>query len=499
MNPKEATSKDSVLTSCCETIFLVIILIFNILKIIYQIGRNSSFNIEIGLQIPVNGAIIRETEFKCYEFYNDTHCEFHNIYFNGQSFYAYTNKYEDIKPVMINPTNFTPYWKPKQLKKAQLKKIKLEIRKGVSQIIENPYPDNIGHTLLDVLHPLFIKLLMRNYSSSQGFDLYMNKMNYFEIGIQYKKFHQRNREVITNFTKGSVYILDPKPLKFKKMIIIEHLYTGVGRIGQRYINKDFNMPSAIDFNSIQQFRDRFYQIYNVSLPKKRDRILIVNNKRFAIYRKKLKSFANDFGKQYPQFKTSYVNYKEIPFREQLILLSETILYVTAPGTAMLNFIFLTDKTFMYNIGTINMHRKDRYLEESIVESLPYVQVFYYFDNEFAKPYNFTKVNIDLCEIVNNHVIPNNFSRNWKEKGSGLSIIGKKFTYYCGLFPNSCDAYIKSIYSVIDNNYICEEACSWPEPILFNYCYNKEFCKFLPELPFVCDHNYSCKIINPNAN
>lgn len=473
---------------------LFLIAILNLLFLLQKYQKSD--NREKFLFITPTGT--KKTKFECYELYNDTHCEFHNIFFDGQSFFASTNEYNNIKPVMINPMNLTKYWKPKRLNSTNFNEKKLSTRKGISFIVENTYANNIGHTLLDVLHPLFLKLLMLNFSSDQEFDLYINRNNYVDIGID-RKFPRKIQEVFTSFSKGSMYLLDPKPPKLKELVIIEHLYAGVGRLGQRYINRKFNMPAAIDFNSIQQFRNRFYKIYNISIPKKRDKILFVNNRRFAICRKQFKSLALKFGNQFPQYTSKYVSYKGIPFRDQLILLSETILYVTGPGTAMLNFIFLTDKTFMYNTGDAHDNRKDRYLEELIVESLPYVQVFYYYGDTISNSYDFSKINEDLSDIVKTHLIPNNFSRNWNESGSGLSFVAKKYTYYCDLFPKSCDFYLQSIYSMQENGILCLESCSWPEPILFNFCKKKKLCKFNAELPFVCDHNYSCKIINPTAN
>lgn len=438
---------------------------------------------DYGLALRLNiYSNISETTQRCYKLYNETHCEYYNIYFDGQYFYADTKEYESMIPININSHKFAPPWKPNHLNSTQKVKAPTSIRKGVSIIIQIPYADNIGHHYLDVLHPSFLKLLMLNLSKDTPFDFYIHKRRYPELKIG-RRFSKPHRELYRKFSKGNLYVLDPLPTPYPEMVMIERLLVGVGKHGLQH-NRYQRLLGSRDYDSLSLFRDRVYEVYQINKNVERNKILIINNKRFVNGKSSLIGIISNLSKRYPQYKIEFVDFYYIKYRKQLQMLSQAIMLISAAGTGLLNHMMLQDYSYIYNMGQLNFEGPCLYYEEFVAESQPRLQAFYYYEPGILPHYNTTLVYSDLCRIMDNNVVPKVFSRNMSLSGSGLSFVGQLSENYCRLFPDYCDNY-----------YRCYPSCIWPSQILLNSCRNtsQPNCDLKP--PFACDQNYNCKIVN----
>lgn len=441
-----------------------------------------------------------DTTFKCYNLYNDLHCEYHDIYFDGKSFYARTDNYKDIPRVMINPLNFTPYWKPKHIKESTINKISSKIRKKLSFIIEIPYGDNMGHVTLDNIYPIHLKLELLHLNRDSAFDIYSNQRQYTNMPNPVKRsFTTRFQGVFTTFSKGELYDCDPvvgTSQQYEELVLVKHLYAGVGKMGQRYLNQNYCMLGVKEFNLVSKFRDRFYDTYEVNRSVPKDLIMLVDNKRFDDKGSFIR-LAQVLKNKYPSYSVKFVNFAKYSFRNQLKLIARTIFYVSGPGTALTSHVFLQDRTYLYNIGVLAVPPTlyDRYLEEYLAESTPWIQPFYYFDNPRATSVNFNLLGKELSHIIETHIITNNFTRNVSEHGSGLSFIGKKFIHYCSMFGNFCDDYFYYMYAKREHGEGCPAWCAWAESILKNSCdSNHKQCPYPFKIPFKCNENFDCQLV-----
>lgn len=436
---------------------------------------------------------IKETTFKCYQLYGDTHCEFNNIYFDGQNFFANTERYKDITPIMINPLNFSKYWKPRLLNESYMSKVGTDVRERLSMIVEVPFGNNPGHNLLDNLHPMFLKLLILNISPKTPFDVYVNEKKYPRLGMT-QKFQPRMKEIYRKFSMGDLYVLQPPPERLEKLVVVKHLYAGIGRHGQKYLNRNYTIVGSREYNSLKLFKDRFHEIYNIKTRHPRNKILIINNKRFVGIIDNLPQLMTKLGKIYNQYSFQFADLAAIKFKKQLQMFEQTILYVSGPGTGLTSHIFLPHHSYVYNLGDFTKERELYYMEEYISESMPYIQTFYYSDNKPSKIYNMTLIEEELVNIIENYVKPHKFTRDPSIHGSGLSYVGKKLIYYCGMFPDYCDFAIRESYRYDVHSIKCGD-CAWAEKLLWNRCgsTNTQGCTFMSDPPFICDENFSCKI------
>lgn len=298
---------------------------------------------------------------------------------------------------------------------------------GITNYYTHYYEHNIGHGLYDTLYPSFLTLI--NFFNKD--DIYTNLINLLYIpGWICPLNCSRNwiLNIMSKFSKSNNLIKNN--LEKDKIYKFEILIAGSGYAGISSINKNGIMPGKELF-ALEKFRDRFYQVYNITPNIKNFNninIIIVDSDRYSKIEKEYLLKINEELKK--NYNCNYIYWKDYcNFKEQLQLLNNIDIYISACGTSMNNFPFLNKNSILINLGTNKSGEKNiKQLMEVNMCLLSndilvdYYDIFNY--NEILynpvleiieKNINILKNNINNTNEKNiiNTIIPN-YIKIWKE-------------------------------------------------------------------------------------
>lgn len=340
--------------------------------------------------------------------YNDLYC------IDGVLTYI-TNQYIDLP--YVNKWTNTYSWRPiikvvndidSFLADKQLKNITLATYSDIMWI------SNIGHALFDCLYPIYLALVKFGYEED-SFDIVVNKWD---------NWKEKATDMMLTFSKGKIIELQNKDnYHFNKLI------AGTGRTGNRVIREDYVLYGK-KYNGISKFANRMMNVYNIPTTNNNatPHIIIVDNKRYSTYeRDVINNIVNTF--QSKGMDIQYIYWQKYPsFKDQMIEVEKTNIYISAPGNAIMYVPFLKKGSVIINLGWMehtqtntirpnliipNATKPDYifpgFMEQSVCSSVPDVSTIYYDRYEYNNIEEQPLIDIinRACILINENIILDN--------------------------------------------------------------------------------------------
>jgi len=294
---------------------------------------------------------------------------------------------------------------------------------GITNYFSHYYEHNIGHGLYDAIYPSFLTLL--DFFNKD--DIYTNLINILHVpGWKCPLNCSRNwiLNIMSKFSKNNNLIKNN--LEKDKIYKFEILIAGSGYAGISSINKNGIMPGK-ELLALEKFRDRFYEVYNITKKIKNlnsINIIIVDSDRYSESDKEILLKINEELKK--NYNCNYIYWKDyINFKDQIELLNNTDIYISACGTSMNNFPFLNNNSILINLGTNKSGDKNiKQLMEVNMCLLSNNLLIDYYDIFQENDYNYDKIlklinkNINLYKGIENNIIFKpilpNYIKIWQE-------------------------------------------------------------------------------------
>lgn len=364
-------------------------------------------------------------------------CIFKNIYYYNNRWIIYSNTYNSTN-LCLNIYSQQLYycWKPFIYSYNEYHNISLPIEKvyyDLSIPFLLTYKKNYGHAFWDDLYAVYTSIVKCGYKNEK-FNLVIP--NNYKV----KEIHFLNDiyNVAQKFSKGSNIYLNR--LK-NNIILFKTLIVGSSHHCQRCVTTDYSLKYSREYNITRLFRDRMYEVYNI-IPKYENPIegIIVDNKRYNDYEKGvLQSIIKHF-KRSKIIKLSYIDFRNYTtFYNQLKLLSRIHIYISGPGTGLMNFPFIPDPGVVIHLGHIHFGCP-QYLEQYMLEGSPHYKAFYYSPEKRMKRMNYSYV-INLIENAYNYIKSN--KRIYIQREENLNSIGKLFVKICRENKEVCERLISN--------------------------------------------------------
>jgi len=239
--------------------------------------------------------------------------------------------------------------------------------KGNTLHFSHYYEHNISHSLYDALYPIYMAYL--NFFDGQEnapVNMFLNILidQSWRAPNNYRATRQWVLDVFKDFCYGGQFILKKTVnynLKFNCLIV------GADRAGISSTNKLGIMPGK-NLYALEKLRNRFFKIYKI-IKQKRDKlsILFINSTRYNQQENIILKQLMDYYKS-KNYSVKYLDWKDInSFKDQLMIMNETDIQISAAGSAMLNFPFLNNNSININLGSkdYGSHNKPTLLEINI--------------------------------------------------------------------------------------------------------------------------------------
>lgn len=143
--------------------------------------------------------------------------------------------------------------------------------------------------------------------------------------------------VIQQFSNGKIiYLNDLKD----KIILFDKLIVGSSHQCQSCVSLDYSLKYSREYNITRLYRERMYKVYDIK-PSFNYPIegIIVSNKRYSQYEMNLLINITKHYQNSNYIKLYYIDFKNIKsFYKQLKLMRGIHIYISGPGTCLLNFL-----------------------------------------------------------------------------------------------------------------------------------------------------------------
>ena len=465
--------------------------------------------------IKINGNL--ETKIDCIGHGNNQSCVVENLYFYQKTFWIFTTKSVRYPlfsvrigawishQLIVNRRRFYSYVDLEEFVRIRINPIVIP---NVTVYFDQPWLENIGHALFDGLYPAFVALIRFSPRHLHPFRILLSGSDDFARS-------DFTRDVYRRFSGlGIINATIFEILSNEEWFAFEELVVGSGDFCQRCLQSNLQIPAGITLNASKLFRDRIYRQYhfqNSHSNKQRhsDKILnafIVDNKRFTSqdkqqinlaieqinrdtrYSQRIIFINNQTKPKWPLIHVTYISYPSLAINNDaslqfnvtdiqstlvnmtkkmfahLLLLEQTDIYVTGPGTAQMYQTFLSDGSVNINLGGVAyLHRNDTsknytsFMEQYLTSGTPYIKGFYYPINERTKGIQ-KDILIQLLReaaqmILNGFSIPVNPHEN-------LAPDGQLFVELCQLDEDFCKTLTDRWR---DDHLECID--TWPEDII----------------------------------
>lgn len=270
-----------------------------------------------------------------------------------------------------------------------------------------------------------------------------------------------------------------------QIVVFKSLVVGIGAMSSRYFHADLRLPIAVP-NALQLYRDRLYRTLNVDpptpltpvIPGTPIKAIAVHNKRWKEGDRALfASLANvtyiDFGNKD----------KGQSLQSHLLLLRDTQVYITGPGTSLIYHPLLPDGSVVINVGALvgqdNDHKCTTKKNMPFFKEIAYAPTAYTYQHVLYHNSALRQSGLDLDEIQRL------LSDAWTKVGStplsfvdNLSAEGQLFVRACTQPSNPCREFLAVInsdyaYSVSPQHsrtmdrYTCSR--TWMEFAVYEVC------------------------------
>ena len=436
-------------------------------------------------------------------------CLFKNLYYTKKTFWILTMKHTRISFPHVCIGAFAAYESsPERRTFVSHEDLETFVQNQMHPIVipdlsvyfEQPWLENIGHALFDGLYPAYVALIRFAPRHLHPFRLLVCAPNT-------RCQDCWSEDVYSRFSGlGSVALPDLEALSSSKWFVFQELLMGSGKMCQRCLQPNLQLPGGVELNGSRLFRDRMYEKHGLQLPTARRKhsaeqrnlrtplkVLVIDNKRFSAQdkreihaaideingdtrmRKNIMAW-NEIDSKRPLIQITYLDFRLLvsdngsdkrQFIRHLQFLSTTDIHVTGPGTGQMYQTFLSDGAVHINLGGIKLGLVKNisvnftsFMEQYMTAGTPYIKGLYYPIN--SRPLGVKKEEVVKLVREAARLIMQGFSLPVNPR-ENLAPDGQLFTEMCSLDSQFCT-------SVTERSFDSENACidTWPEEIIHEY-------------------------------
>ena len=230
----------------------------------------------------------------------------------------------------------------------------------------------------------------------------------------------KNKEIYQTFSKTNRFLIYEYLLQEKNNYIFEIVVSGSYGSGISCANENA-MLIGNDINGVKKFRDRMLKVYNINNDSKinnaKKKVIIVDSNRYSIDTKNTLYKINSYLNTTNLYDCNYITWNNIKsFKNQLELVNCIDIYISGPGTGMLNFPFLNDNKRVINIGAENISNVGvfGYIDNTLI-----CHVSQYINCDFYDIIKYKKVLYsELLDLIINNNLPKiiipNYIKIWRD-------------------------------------------------------------------------------------
>lgn len=440
-------------------------------------------------------------------------CLFKNLYYADKTFWILTVKgvdlpFADVRIGAFVAFEFSPerrtFFSERELEtfvKFRSKPISIP---NLTIFFEQLWLHNIGHALFDGLYPAYVALLRFAPKHLQPF-----RLLYDAPGTNCQ--HCMSEDVYSRFADlGAMRLFDLANRSMHRWFVFDELLVGSGKLCQRCLQKNLQLPGGHDLNGSQLFRDRMYRRHDLPMPASRQqhsteqrnplvrlRAVVIDNKRLTDQdrneihaamieinhetHENIRRVAsnNQSNTTWPMILMHYVDFRTIStsepkasksapanqeFAQHLQLLKTVDIHLAGSGTGQMYQTFLADGAVHINLGgVISTSEEARarnytsFMEQQVTAGIPYIRALYYPIN--ARPFGIKKDEVVKLALQAARLIFTGFPIPVNPQ-ENLAPDGLLFTEMCQLDAQFCAA-------VTARPLVLEGSCAdtWPEEIV----------------------------------
>ena len=450
-----------------------------------------------------------ETTVKCIGPVRNRSCLYKNLYYTNKTFWMLTTRHSKISfaPVRVGAFvsfEFLPehrtFLSYEELETFFYNQVHPIVLPNVTVYFEQPWLENIGHALFDGLYPAYIALI-------RFAPKHLHRFRLLVYAPSTRCQDCWSEDVYSRFAGlGSMMLPNLEALSLSGWFVFEELLVGTGKMCQRCLQPNLQLPGGVELDGSRLFRDRMYATHglqhpvvrhnhsaeqrNVSLPLN---ALVIDNKRFTSrdkseihaaideinddtrIRRNTMTWDQTDSKQ-PLIQITYLDFRLLvsdaesirkQFVSHLQFMSTADIHVAGPGTGQMYQSFLPDGSVHINLGGVRL-ASDRnismnftsFLEQYMTAGTPYIKGLYY--SISTRPLGINRG--DIVKLVRDaaQLIMRGFSLPVNAR-ENLAPDGQLFTEMCSLDRQFCASVTERLAGV-------EQVCSetWPEDIVYEY-------------------------------
>lgn len=369
------------------------------------------------------------TEFKTFNDKSNGDCViYHNILFKNGTFYVLNNNTKLDNNVYLSRCYYhkislndglSHRWEPIYISNDDINIDKIE--ETVTFFCEEDVPGHIGHTIIDSIASQFSSLKIcgidlntkTKIKTLQKLYRYEKKtINFDEEDMKQKHIpHARTAEKAMElpdvkesykllFGEGKTYLHEYSKQNKDKFVLFKCLVVGSSHKGGGSFNYDYKSLNGYD-GAWKDFRDYCYIRCNIVKMQSHPKMILLNNPdNDERTDRQVKGSSDIINLLKTQPNSKVISWNNIStLKEQIILMSETHIYISLDGTAALNSIFLPDNSIFINLGILINNDVVHYRSISVFAACNYIKVIYL--NDFLQNKYTVNSSILLNNIINN--------------------------------------------------------------------------------------------------
>lgn len=334
-----------------------------------------------------------------------TQAKYKNIYFiDNEFFFLTTDNTITLKPVYTHVKltskryTFLPqlrFFLNENEMQLFLLKCNLMKLRGNTIFVSGYYDVHNMHFITDTLYSTYVTFLKTDHKWNEEFNVLYESPK--EIG----GISKHNMNVFKTFSKSDAFIFYDQIQN--NNVVFDEFISGMHMHGSITLHK-MGYLAEKDENTMQQYRDRFIEVYNIQKINDTINVIIVDNNDIHHIISELLNYVKQ---NFQNVNCRIVKWDNKSWREQLEIAYNTQVYITGPGSAAFNFMFMQDNSVKINLGRI--YKGYDYLpNDCIFYSQVCVHIDYacrkyiYCDFFDLKKYKNYDVN-EICRIINMNI------------------------------------------------------------------------------------------------
>ncbi|CAG9466192.1 unnamed protein product [Pedinophyceae sp. YPF-701] len=388
-------------------------------------------------------------------------CRFKNLYWLGEGFATVRLRGKPLPEHFLNlgpkrAFGADPYWEPQHLEFDNAQEVKeyfaarnVVRKEGPSLVFNTIWAAvNVGHGMFDGLYPAFtaafdhglaeepIRMIPGDVSGQMG----RAGAAYCEglcanFCLPAEELCDVGKAIKAIAIGGEFLPLCAIPERHPgEVLLFEDVVAGSGERAQRAVYPEAAIYEGRD-GVMEHFRDRLFQGFGVQLKKRQKgdvvKALVISNKRYSPEEiaEIQAAIAELDGKD--NFSVQWIEWPQYPgLPRQFELLSDADIYLSGPGTGLLNHMYMREGSVLVNVGEIRSRLNNRFpsfIEQYIAEGTPYQRALYYPSNK--RMHGIKGEEISKLLLQAKGIVEQGFKVPVPPL-ENLSVEGKIFSLYC---------------------------------------------------------------------